>query len=393
MSISHSPGTDSGLVRASSGVAGNSVDGDKASGATNEAMAVSSQGSGWLRHVWYMVAASHEVKVGQLLRVKVAGIPICLYRGQDGELGALRDFCPHRGIPLSFGQVLENTVECPYHGWRFDRSGTCVEIPSLCEGQNLDCRKIKVSHFQVREGQGCIWLFLADPARAGTPALPIFSEIPGLSVFSENRRPNLQSQMVFRCHIDHAVIGLMDPAHGPYVHRSWFWRSARSSYEKAKNFGPVAFGFRMLRHQPSSNSKAYKLLGGQPTTEITFQLPSVRTEHVKVGKYNFVALTALCPVDENTTIVHQMAYWDLPWLSLIKPFVAWFSNFFLNQDRVAVEKQQEGLKDHPPLMLIHDADTQAKWYFALKREWSQHFQEAREFRHPLAKETVLRWRS
>ena len=82
------------------------------------------------------------------------------------------------------------------------------------------------------------------------------------------------------CAIDHAVVGLMDPAHGPFVHRSWWWRSARSIHEKSKGFAASPYGFTMVRHAPSKNSKAYKLLGGAPETEISFSLPGVRIEHI-----------------------------------------------------------------------------------------------------------------
>jgi phenylpropionate dioxygenase-like ring-hydroxylating dioxygenase large terminal subunit len=60
--------------------------------------------------------------------------------------------------------------------------------------------------------------------------------------------------MIFSCGPDHAVVGLMDPAHGPFVHRAWWWRSRRSIHEKEKRFEPAPLGFRMCRHAPSANS-------------------------------------------------------------------------------------------------------------------------------------------
>jgi phenylpropionate dioxygenase-like ring-hydroxylating dioxygenase large terminal subunit len=184
----------------------------------------------------------------------------------------------------------------------------------------------------------------------------------------------------------------MDPAHGPYVHKSWFWRSEKTMLEKRKKFAPVNYGFQMVRHQPSKNSKAYKILGGAPTTEITFTLPCVRVENIEVGKRNFYSFTALTPVDENNTRVTQLAYWNIPWLSLLKPALHIFSKNFLGQDMDAVTKQQVGLKYDPSLMLIKDADTQAKWYYALKTEYHDHLEGKRPFNHPV-KETELRWRS
>jgi hypothetical protein len=85
-------------------------------------------------------------------------------------------------------------------------------------------------------------------------------------------------------------------------------------------------------------------------------------------------------------------YWDLRWLNIFKPFIVWFTKFFLQQDIDAVNKQQDGLKYDPSLMLIRDSDTQAKWYFALKKEWQNHQHEGTPFTHPV-KETELSWRS
>lgn len=341
-----------------------------------------------LKNVWYYGMPSRQLKKGSMKSYEIFGEPVVFFRKPDGSVSAIRDICPHRGIPLSYGRVVGDQVECPYHGWKFRGDGVCTEIPSLCEGQDLDCTKIKVKSFPVQEKQGNIWIFIGDKNYDPAKAPPI----PDLGFLSANHAPNFIEVTDFPCHLDHAVIGLMDPAHGPFVHKSWFWRTEKSIHEKKKKFAPKGYGFQMVRHEPSKNSRAYKILGGAPTTEITFSLPSVRVEHVSVGKKSFVALTALTPVNDKLTRVTQLAYWDIGWLTLAKPLIAWFTKVFLYQDRDAVTKQQDGLKYDPSLMLIKDADTQAKWYYGLKTEWELSQKEARAFENPV-KETVLRWRS
>jgi hypothetical protein len=76
----------------------------------------------------------------------------------------------------------------------------------------------------------------------------------------------------------------------------------------------------------------------------------------------------------------------------VQPLVKKFAQFFLNQDISAVSLQQDGLKYDPSLMLIKDADTQAKWYYALKDEWIKQQAQPQSFQNPV-KETELRWRS
>jgi phenylpropionate dioxygenase-like ring-hydroxylating dioxygenase large terminal subunit len=205
-------------------------------------------------------------------------------------------------------------------------------------------------------------------------------------------KPKLIDKMVFDVHVDHAVVGLMDPAHGPYVHAQWWWRSAKSQHAKAKLFAPREAGFAMVRHEPSKNSRAYAILGGEPLTEITFRLPGLRWEHITVGKRQVLSLTCLTPMSETKTRITQIVWSDHPIFGLIAPFFAAGARAFLRQDGDMVNLQNEGLKYDPSLLWIDDADRQAKWYQALKREWATSRKEARAFVNPV-EETVLKWRS
>jgi phenylpropionate dioxygenase-like ring-hydroxylating dioxygenase large terminal subunit len=213
-------------------------------------------------------------------------------------------------------------------------------------------------------------------------------ELPAIG----NLAPGLVEVMRFPCNVDHAVVGLMDPAHGPFVHRSWWWRSRASIHDKAKPFGPSDYGFTMRRHAPSTNSRAYRILGGTPQTEISFRLPGIRIEHVQTGKHHLINLTAVTPVSETETEITHCIYWTIPWLSLLRPLIRRFAKAFLNQDRHIVTLQQRGLKYNPSLMLIKDADTQARWYYQLKVEFTRAEAEGRAFENPV-REQVLRWRS
>jgi phenylpropionate dioxygenase-like ring-hydroxylating dioxygenase large terminal subunit len=176
------------------------------------------------------------------------------------------------------------------------------------------------------------------------------------------------------------------------VHRAWWWRSARSVHAKAKDFEPSPWGFTMSRHAPSSNSRAYRLLGGAPETEIAFRLPSVRIEEIRAGRYRVTNLTALTPIDDETTEVNHCIYWNAPWLSALKPALRPYVRAFLRQDRDIMERQQKGLRYEPVLSLVDDADTQARWYYRLKQEYRRARAEGRPFDNPV-KPRTLRWRS
>jgi phenylpropionate dioxygenase-like ring-hydroxylating dioxygenase large terminal subunit len=342
-------------------------------------------GTAPLREAWYYAAPGRRLRQGKLLARTMLGEPILLGRGRDGAVFALRDICPHRGMPLSAGNFDGAEIECCYHGWRFAPDGRCTAIPSLAEGQAFDLSTVGVARYPACEVQGNIWVYFGeDPGRA--------PEIPRIEGFAESAAPQLIETIRFGAAIDHAVVGLMDPAHGPFVHRAWWWRSRHSVHEKAKEFAPSPWGFTMSRHAPSSNSRAYRLLGGAPETEIAFRLPSVRIEQIRTGRYAVTNLTALTPIDDDTTEVNHCIYWNAPWLSAMKPLLRPYVRAFLRQDRDIMEMQQQGLRYGPVLSLIDDSDTQARWYYRLKQEYRRAHAEARPFHNPV-KPRTLRWRS
>jgi phenylpropionate dioxygenase-like ring-hydroxylating dioxygenase large terminal subunit len=336
-----------------------------------------------LRGLWYMPALASSLKPGRMRREMLLGEPVLLGRMRDGQAFAMRDICPHRGVPLSAGKILsENTVECPYHGWRFRHDGVCSAIPSLVEGQDLDPAKIRVRHYPLREQDGLIWVYVAaknEAPKSEPPRIPI-----------TDARPRWTETQQFPCDIDHAVIGLMDPAHGPYVHAHWWWK--RAPRVKEKHYAPLPRGFAMTAHKPSK--PVYSLLG-DVTTEITFELPSTRFEIIRgrlFGKaFAVLGLTVCTPRNAEETSIIQVFYWP-DWLFFIRPFFMALGPTFIADDRKIVELQREGLKFSPNLMLIQDSDQPAIWYHRVKKAWADSLESGAEFVNPV-QERTLRWRS
>jgi phenylpropionate dioxygenase-like ring-hydroxylating dioxygenase large terminal subunit len=342
---------------------------------------------GFLRGLWYMAALGRSVKRGALRRQMLLGEPVLLGRTRDGRAFGLRDICPHRGVPLSAGRITaENTVECPYHGWRFRTDGVCSAIPSLVEGQDIEPGKMRVRSYPMREQDGLLWIFMAVPGRESEA-----TDCEPPKVLLPQARPRWTESQTFACGIDQAVIGLMDPAHAPYVHGRWWWHV--TPRVKTKDYAPLPRGFVMLRHPPSK--AAYRLLGGAVSTEITFELPATRFENIAgtiAGRpIQVIGLTTCTPIDRETTQVTQIFYWPL-WLGFIKPFFMALGRTFLGDDRRMVELQREGLKFHPPLMLIQDSDVPAMWYHRLKKAWAESVATGAPFTNPMQAKT-LRWRS
>jgi phenylpropionate dioxygenase-like ring-hydroxylating dioxygenase large terminal subunit len=210
-------------------------------------------------------------------------IPLVLGRRSDGRVFAMRDSCPHRGIPLSYGWFDGEHVTCRYHGWEFEPcSGQCALIPSLSSHDHLDATRIFATAFPCEERDGYAWVYIPSAGTGRKTDGAQLRPVPELRKFGPRYRTAFLTADL-PCNVDHGIIGLMDPAHGPFVHQAWWWRSRASIREKTKRFEPIPEGFRMSAHAPSGNSAPYKLLGvyGQPIeTTIDFMLPNLRREVV-----------------------------------------------------------------------------------------------------------------
>ena len=351
---------------------------------------------------WYPALRSNELRGRALVTSTRMEVPLVLGRDAAGKAFALRDVCPHRAFPLSAGTCDGQTVECTYHGWRFDaHTGQCREIPSITADSKLQCDRIFAGSFPCEERDGYVWVYLANPeGRAarlpdGTMDRSAIAPAPELPKFSDRFRvAHLTADLT--CNMDTAITGLMDPAHGPFVHQSWYWRSRRSIREKQKTFEPIPMGFRMSSHAPSANSGPYKLLriyGEEVTTQIDFVLPNMRTEIIRCGKYFFTNRTTVTPIRRDLCRLDFVAAWNLFRWFPVTPFLKFFGKRFIGQDQDVINRQQPGLKVQPRMMLIDDADKQARWYFQLKAAYQASQQTGAPMAHPLDGPVTLKWRS
>jgi phenylpropionate dioxygenase-like ring-hydroxylating dioxygenase large terminal subunit len=347
--------------------------------------------AGFLWDFWYPAMRSEEIYGKNLAKAMLLEVPLVLGRTTEGKAFAMRDACPHRGIPLSYGHFDGKNLQCSYHGWEFEAcSGQCVEIPSLTSHDKLKVERINAVHYPCEERDGYVWVYMNAPGTRLPEKLPSAPELEKFNTKFKITR--LECELP--SHIDHGIIGLMDPAHGPFVHQSWFWRSKTSIHEKAKQFEPIPNGFRMSPHQPSANSAPYKLLakmtGETVTTTIDFVLPNIRTEIDRSGKLWFSSRATVTPVRRDLCRIDFVAAWNLPFPVSIFHI---FAKIFLRQDQETMIRQSEGLRHNPRLMLIDDADRPAKWYFALKQNLIESRRSGLPMEHPMDGPVTLHWRS
>lgn len=344
---------------------------------------------GTLRGLWYVAMAARQLKQGRMEARVLFGEPILFGRRRDGEVFAMRDLCPHRGMPLHHGSFDGETVQCPFHGWRFASDGACVAIPSLTPEQNIEIGRIRCPTYRCVERQGLIWIFLPERVRGSTEdaGLP-----PTLPDFGPDACPNAQVRLIYPCSFDTAAFGLIDPVHVGYVHGVWWLgKNARTLKLKAKHCEPCERGWTTGVHT-APKSFVYRIFGRDVETEILISLPGLRIERIIGERHHLLNLLAITPIDGDRTQMIQCLWWSMRGLGFLRPLIERIGYRFLKQDEDTMLKQREGLVFDPPTMLIPDADTQMRWWLRLKAEWIAHRREGRAFANPITP-TTLRYRS
>ncbi|WP_010140116.1 Rieske 2Fe-2S domain-containing protein [Oceanicola sp. S124] len=114
---------------------------------------------------WVKIATVDVLKAPRpVAPVTFQGQKLVLFRDEEGELGLIGRYCPHRGADLCFGRHENNGIRCPFHGWHFDRSGQCTEQPAEPEDSTM-YKAIKLPSFTVVEHRGDILAWAGE----GTP--------------------------------------------------------------------------------------------------------------------------------------------------------------------------------------------------------------------------------
>jgi vanillate O-demethylase monooxygenase subunit len=162
-----------------------------------------------VRNGWYLAAWSGEI--GHLLTQRwIADIPVCLYRLPAGSVTAVEDRCPHRRYPLSRGRLGDDgTLECGYHGYRFDGSGNCIGV-----AEQSDLPKAGLRRFPLVERDGAVWIWTGDPALAD-PAL-----LPDTSWLTDPGWTHVRGMVPLKSRHLLLVENLLDLSHETFLHPS-----------------------------------------------------------------------------------------------------------------------------------------------------------------------------
>lgn len=167
-----------------------------------------------LRRYWHPIAPVQELEDAPLRtkEVRILGEDLVLYRDRSGQFGLLDRSCAHRRVNLAVGVVEQDGLRCQYHGWKFDRTGRCVEQPfeDTLHPEALFREKCGIKAYPVQEQAGLVWAYLGpQPA----PVLPLWEPLAAANVVRDIAVAELP------CNWLQCQENSLDPVHVEWLHK------------------------------------------------------------------------------------------------------------------------------------------------------------------------------
>lgn len=161
-----------------------------------------------LRRYWYPIATAAEMRTAWTKRVRLLGEDLVLYRDRSGRLGLIGETCPHRRASLAYGIPEMDGIRCPYHGWKFDAGGACVDQPNE-PAESTFKDKVRIGGYATGELGGMIWGYMGPLPAPFIPRLDGFVVEPAIRMVGQALVPaNWLQIMENSC----------DPVHTEWLH-------------------------------------------------------------------------------------------------------------------------------------------------------------------------------
>lgn len=295
---------------------------------------------------WYPVSWANELQPGEIIPVVIWQQAIAIYRDKTGNLHALEDACPHKGIALHKGEVQGTNLVCAYHGWAFNGTGKLVDIPYLPPKQKLPCAA--AHSYPIQEKYNIIWVFPGDPSLAEhchPPDVPEFADPNWLIIPIPGH---------FQAHFSICNENTMDVFHG-FLHKElqgWF-DPVLTSLREGK--GEVCANYQVSYRGLLSKFLGLSEQGNQVTTKtvsIQYRYPHYHSSLEGISSLYLMRL----PVGPTLTRSFSLLFLKirLPgwFLNIFKPLLAqviwnWFLKKFLDQDLEMIESEQRTYLANP----------------------------------------------
>ena len=290
---------------------------------------------------WFVIAESHELTRDRPLGRRLMGTPLVLFRDREGRAATLLDRCPHRNVPLSLGEMAKDgTLECPYHGWRFDGSGACTNIPSFLG--EADAKARRCASYPTIEQQGFVWAY--STAGEMPESRPHRFERMGQPGYV-----TVTQQIDMRGTLYSALENALDVPHTAFLHRGLFRSESRGitlTVKVERTRDRVVAEYIGEPRPPGVMARVLSPSGGEVQHWDRFILPSIAQVEYRIGDENHVlADTAMTPIsDFETRIYGVVSLRTRVPVKVIEPFVKPIAMRVLKQDAYMLGHQTDTVR-------------------------------------------------
>jgi phenylpropionate dioxygenase-like ring-hydroxylating dioxygenase large terminal subunit len=256
-----------------------------------------------IKNQWYVADDSDAIPKGGRKRIRLCGLDFVLWRNDAGEAFCLSDVCIHRGASLGGGKVVEGSIECPYHGWRFGGDGVCNRIPSLGKDAAIPPRA-RVDSYPIIERYGWIWVFLGDQVEAERPPLP------ELEVWDDPKWRLIRGEYMWKANYARIVENGTDPSHAAFVHPA-FGDPSKPEVHDFHVEADAYSAFAIVTMDPPEPKGIWKLSGRKKapvTVKNGFHISGahVRIEVNITKSWKMIIFDVNTPIDEHTTLTRYI---------------------------------------------------------------------------------------
>ena len=310
---------------------------------------------------WYCAAIEKTI-ASDPVAVSILETPIVLFRDGSGTVRALLDRCAHRAAPLSAGSVRKGCLTCPYHGWSFQGTGECVDIPALPRGESIPSG-YQVPVLPVRVEQGLVWVWMGEAS----------SQLPDILAFPGHGQAGW-GHVTFESHVEadveEVIENFVDCPHTGFVHGGLF--RGEPDHDTVARIRQVPGGIDIRLEEPGqSDSFLARILARGRTVEHVdrFRLPATVHVHYRFGPdLEFHGFQICTPVGTGVTRVFVHVAWRAGlFTSILAPFVRLVGARILAQDRTILEAQAKTIQRFGRQNRSTRADAATVWINRLRR--------------------------
>ena len=265
------------------------------------------------QHPW-VIGVSKNVRRGEIKRVSTFfNKELAIYRGDDNQVHCMSNICPHRGARMSQGKVKGNCIECPYHGWVFDKNGVLIDVPSTSKDhtpKNSDLEPVK-----IKEDNGFIWALpdTWDDKDLPTSMCEEFNSPGWNKVYGSREVKGWWGDW-----IDNAL----DVSHINYVHDFADENDGLVSNMKVDHTDrSVICTVGVNPKATTSLTEGMQVKTSQVHSE--FVLPNSSIIKIKLkDPYEFVTVTSVLPINETTSRLSWCFLYNID-IPFVKDFASW----------------------------------------------------------------------